>query len=296
MNSMIVKISACVFTSVSLAVVGGYRFWHQQQVVKERISQYKDDHDENVGHLELPTAGSRIRWGLARLAALLTVKEQKPRYQKLRWQLILAGEPGKLKPQEFMVLKMVITGLAGVLGIILPIPLSQAALIAAISWLLPDLYLQQRIRKRQLAITLAIPDVLDLLTVSVEAGLGFDAAVARVADKVKGPLAEELNRMLYEMRIGKPRRDAMRDLSERTGVGYLHSFAAAVIQADQLGVSISKVLRIQSQDIRRQRRQRAEEEAMKAPIKMLLPLVGLIFPSLFIILLGPSILHFIATF
>ena len=109
-------------------------------------------------------------------------------------------------------------------------------------------------------------------------------------------MAEELQRMLYEMRIGKPRRDALRDLSERTGVGYLHNFTTAVIQADQLGVSISKVLRIQSQEIRRQRRQKAEEEAMKAPIKMLFPLVGLVFPSLLIVLLGPSILHFMAVF
>ncbi|HHX01612.1 MAG TPA: type II secretion system F family protein [Firmicutes bacterium] len=292
---MFFLIPALVFISVSLAVFAGYRLWHQQQTVKERIGQYKEEPDEEQDH-QAAAGSSQLKRGLTRLAALLTVKEKGPGYQKLRRQLLLAGEPGKLKPQEFIVLKLTISALTFVLGIILPVSLTNVVVLVAVSWLLPDLYLQQKIRKRQLAITLAIPDVLDLLTVSVEAGLGFDAAVARVIEKAEGPLAEELRRMLYEMRIGKPRRDALRNLSERTGVGYLHNFVTAVIQADQLGVSISKVLRIQSQDIRRQRRQKAEEEAMKAPIKMLLPLVGLIFPSLFIILLGPSILHFMATF
>ena len=293
---MIFVVSVIVFVSVSTAVYAGYRLWQQRQIVKERFSLYRESAEEDQEQPETPAAGSRFKQGLTKLASLLVVKEQKPRWQKLRRQLLLAGEPGKLKPQEFIMLKLVISALTCIIGFILPIPLSQVALLLAFSWLVPDLYLQQRIRKRQQDITLAIPDILDLLTVSVEAGLGFDAAVARVVDKAEGPLAEELGRMLYEMRIGRPRRDALRDLSERTGVGYLQNFAAAVIQADQLGVSISKVLRIQSQDIRRQRRQKAEEEAMKAPIKMLLPLVGLVFPSLFIILLGPSILHFMSAF
>lgn len=292
---MILLISALVFASVSLATAAGYRLWQQHQLVRDRISQYKE-HEVEPGNPGTAAGGKRLRWGLTKLATLLTVKDDRPRYQKLRRQLLLAGEPEKLKPQEFIVLKLTISALTFIAAIALPMSFMVALLLVAASWLLPSLYLQQTIRKRQLAITLAIPDVLDLLTVSVEAGLGFDAAVARVIEKAEGPLAEELQRMLYEMRIGKPRRDALRDLSERTGVGYLHNFTTAVIQADQLGVSISKVLRIQSQEIRRQRRQKAEEEAMKAPIKMLFPLVGLVFPSLLIVLLGPSILHFMAVF
>ena len=154
-------------------------------------------------------------------------------------------------------MKLTLCALTLVAGFLLPISFLNVVILAAAAWLAPELYLHEKIKNRQLAITLAIPDVLDLLTVSVEAGLGFDAAVAKVIEKVEGPLADEFRRMLYEMRIGRSRREALRDLSERTGVPYLQNFASAVIQADQLGVSISKVLRIQSQ-IRRQRRQKAE--------------------------------------
>ena len=135
-----------------------------------------------------------------------------------------------------------------------------------------------------------IPDTLDLLTISVRAGLGFDAALGKVVEKLKGPLSDEFRRALAEVRVGKARRDALRDIVPRTEVGPLTNFIGAIIQAEQLGVSISKVLQVQSEQLRIERRQRAEEQAAKAPIKMLFPLVGCIFPSLFIVILGPAII------
>ncbi len=147
-----------------------------------------------------------------------------------------------------------------------------------------------RVKKRQKAILMMIPDALDLLTISVRAGLGFDAALGKVVEKLKGPLSDEFRRALAEVRVGKARREALRDIVARTEVVPLTNFIGAIIQAEQLGVSISKVLQVQSEQLRIERRQRAEEQAAKAPIKMLFPLVGCIFPSLFIVILGPAII------
>ena len=294
---MALLISGLTFASVSLAIFAGYRLRYQAKLTAARLQQFADPREEQTKKTrkigEIDGLFKRI---LQRITLQLSVNDQEQRWAKLRRQLTLAGNPGDLKPQEFIVLKLTLCALTLVAGFLLPISFLNVVILAAAAWLAPELYLHEKIKNRQLAITLAIPDVLDLLTVSVEAGLGFDAAVAKVIEKVEGPLADEFRRMLYEMRIGRSRREALRDLSERTGVPYLQNFASAVIQADQLGVSISKVLRIQSQEIRRQRRQKAEEEAMKAPIKMLLPLVALVFPSLFIVLLGPAVLQFAALF
>ena len=154
----------------------------------------------------------------------------------------------------------------------------------------PEFWLGRRVRARQHAIVLQIPDALDLLTISVRAGLGFDAALGKVVEKMEGPLIDEFRRALAEVRVGKARRDALRDIVPRTEVPALTNFIGAVIQAEQLGVAISKVLQVQSEQLRIERRQRAEEMAAKAPIKMLFPLVGCIFPSLFIIILGPALI------
>jgi tight adherence protein C len=161
---------------------------------------------------------------------------------------------------------------------------------AVIGFFVPEFWLTRRIKKRRKAILLAVPDTLDLLTISVRAGLGFDSALTKVVDKSKGPLADEFRRCVAEIRVGKTRRDALRDLVSRTDVPALSNFIAAIVQAEQLGVSISKVLQVQSEQLRIERRQRAEEAAAKAPIKMLFPLVGCIFPSMFIIILGPAMI------
>lgn len=168
--------------------------------------------------------------------------------------------------------------------------------LGVVGSLLPELVLNQRITQRRHQIVRALPDVLDLLTVSVNAGLGFDSALMKVTEKMKGPLPTEMGQVLHEIKMGVARRDALRAMAERTGVIELRSLVSTIIQADQLGVSISKVLRLQSEGLRERRRQRAEEMAMKAPVKMLLPLVLFIFPTLFIVLLGPAVLQIMASF
>lgn len=163
-------------------------------------------------------------------------------------------------------------------------------------WYYPTLVLKQKATQRQKEITRSLPDVLDLLTVSVEAGLGFDAAISKVVEKTDGALSDEFARMLQEIRMGKGRRDALRDLGKRTGNPDLLGFVSAIVQADQLGVSIGNVLRIQSDDLRNKRKARAEEQAMKAPIKILFPLILFIFPAIFVIILGPAIIDIKNTF
>jgi tight adherence protein C len=154
----------------------------------------------------------------------------------------------------------------------------------------PELWLSSQINKRQHEIRKAMPDALDLLTICVEAGLGFDAAMAKVSEKWTNELSLAFGRTIREVQLGKLRRDALRDMSDRIGIAEMTSFIAAVIQSEQLGVSMAKVLRIQSDQMRVKRRQLAEEEAHKAPIKMLFPMALLIFPSLMIVLLTPAAL------
>jgi tight adherence protein C len=159
-----------------------------------------------------------------------------------------------------------------------------------VGFMAPDFYLSSKAGGRGNAILDQLPDALDLLTISVEAGLGFDAAIVKVTEKSKGPLSEEFKRAAGEQRVGKSRQESLRGISERVDVKELKNFISAIIQADQLGVSMSKVLRIQSEQLRMERRQRAEEKAARAPILIMLPTVGCIFPSLFIVILAPAAL------
>ncbi|CEP66281.1 Type II secretion system F domain [Moorella glycerini] len=210
-----------------------------------------------------------------------------------------ANLQSKIAPRELLVIKYLAGGLAAVLGALAGTSLVQQvqsifilSLLGLLAgWYGPDFYLQVKGRQRQQAIEKSLPDVLDLLTVSVEAGLGFDGALLKVVEKSKGPLAEEFGLTLQEIRMGKPRAEALRDLSGRTGVHDLASFTGAVILADQLGLSIGNVLRLQAEQIRLKRRQRAEELAMKAPVKMLIPMVFFIFPAIFVVLLGPAVIQ-----
>jgi len=160
---------------------------------------------------------------------------------------------------------------------------------------IPYLLLQRKINSRKTSIQKDLPDVLDLLTVSVEAGLGFDGALAKLAEKMKGALVEEFSRVLQEIRVGIPRRDALHALGVRANVPDLSLFTSSLVQADQLGVSIGNVLRVQSVAMREKRRQRAQEKAMKAPVKMLIPLVIFIFPPIFIVLLAPAVIRIVMT-
>jgi tight adherence protein C len=169
-------------------------------------------------------------------------------------------------------------------------------LFTLLGFYLPNLLLQSKIDRRQKSIRKSLPDALDLLTICVEAGLGFDGAMGKVSEKWDNELSLEFGRVLREIQLGKLRREALRDMAERIGIPEMTSFVAAIIQSEQLGVSMAKVLRIQADQMRMKRRQHAEEEAHKAPVKMLFPMVFLIFPALLIILLGPAGIMLIQTF
>jgi tight adherence protein C len=166
-----------------------------------------------------------------------------------------------------------------------------AACISVLGLLLPNIWLNGVIGRRRQAVLTALPDVLDLLSVSVEAGLGFDSAIQKVAEKFKGPVGEEFQEYIKEVRLGRPRVDALRGLGRRTDLEDMRSFTAALVQAEQLGVSLAQVLRVQSDQMRHRRRQRAQERAMKVPIKMLFPLVIFILPTIFIVLFAPVAVH-----
>ena len=216
---------------------------------------------------------------------------------KLRQNLIEAGSPAKLGATEFLGLRLMLAGIMGgsffllfaVTGASLTQLLLFPVLIGGFGYLIPGVWLGQKIKRRKREIQKALPDAIDLLTISVEAGLGFDPALGRVSEKWDNALTLEFRRMLSEMRIGKSRREAMREMASRINVDDFNVFIASIIQADQLGVSISQVLRVQSKQMRIRRRQRAEELAHKAPIKMLFPMVFLIFPALYVVILGPAI-------
>lgn len=219
--------------------------------------------------------------------------------EKIRRRLELAGNPGNLRPGSFTVVQLVATvvlgGLVFGLMLIAKPPMARrilfTVLAALVGFFLPSLWLTSKIKRRQEEIIKALPDGLDLLTICVEAGLGFDQAVQHMVEKQDNELSRAFNRFLQEVSLGRTRRDALQSLSSRMDVPDVTSFVAAVIQADQLGVSMAKILRIQSNQMRIRRRQRAEQKARQAPIKMLFPLAFLVFPSMFIVLLGPAALQ-----
>ena len=213
-------------------------------------------------------------------------------------QLELAGSPANLDPTMFLALQFIAAVLFGgflilvfafaKIGWPLGLRLIIVALFFVIGFYFPQLWLGSRITRRQKEVRKAMPDALDLLTICVEAGLGFDAAMAKVSEKWENELSLAFARVIQEVQLGKLRREAMRDMSDRLGLPEMTSFVAAIIQSELLGVSMAKVLRIQSEQMRVKRRQLAEEAAHQAPIKMLIPMALLIFPALMVILLAPA--------
>ena len=208
-----------------------------------------------------------------------------------------AGYPGGLRGADWLGVKILVAILAAIglflLGLVIggpPLGFVFALAGGGFGFILPEFWLGRRARGRSLAMVLQLPDALDLLTISVEAGLGFDAALAKVVEKMEGPLVNEFRQALAEIRMGRTRRDALRDVVKRADAQPVSNFIGAIVQAEQLGVPIAKVLQIQSQQLRIERRQRAEEAAAKAPVKMLFPMVGCIFPTIFIVILGPAVI------
>jgi tight adherence protein C len=215
-----------------------------------------------------------------------------------------AGMTGRMNVSDFIGLKGMGTlgGAAfGGLLVLLGHPETVVSAIvvlgfAVAGYVTPDLWLRSQTSQRKTAIANALPDAIDLLTISVEAGLGFDQAMARIVSKSDNLLTREFARVLQQMRVGIARRDALRELVDRTGVEDLSQFVGAIIQAEQLGASIGRVLRIQSAEMRVRRRQRAQRLAQQAPIKMLFPMAFLILPSIFVVVLGPAIPRIVHAF
>lgn len=221
----------------------------------------------------------------------------------LRRRLDLAGNPEGWTLDRIVALKALGLFLGGGMGVLLPLAFGSitwaillGAGLAVLGYYMPNIVLYQVSTKRSQTIQKKLPDALDLLTVSVEAGMGFDAALANVARNTDGPLSEEFFRVLQEMQLGSGRMQALRALSERSDVRDLQSFINAMIQADAFGIPIANVLRIQAKEMRVKRSQRAEEAAQKVPVKILFPLIFFIMPSIFVALVGPGIITLTGSF
>ena len=216
---------------------------------------------------------------------------------EIQRKLERAGNPKGIEPTTFFASRFILAFLlGGLLAMVYGSALFETMnliitiVVTILGFLMPGMLIDSRIKKRQTEVRKALPDALDLLTICVEAGLGFDAAMRKVADKWENELSNAFGRALKEVQLGKLRREALRTMADRIGASEFDSFVAAVIQSEQLGVSMAKILRIQSDDMRVKRRQRAEAEAQKAPVIMLLPMTFLIFPTIVFILMGPAVL------
>jgi len=294
---MLLSLSIAFFTFGSLAALAAWMFQGAPQTADARVRALGPSPSGTAALASAPF-GHRVVAPLVesfgqRLASLLPSAF----VRRTERRLVVAGQP--MRPAAFFALALAVASLLalGYLAVVLsladgPPPAGALLLVpflAVLGGFLPVFWLSAQAKGRQAAMARALPDSLDLLTVCVEAGLGLDAAFRQVAEKQAGPLADEIRQMLREIAVGKARRDALLDLGERTGLDDVRSFANAVIQAEQLGTSLARVLRAQAQRLRVRRRQRAEQEARRAPVKMVFPLVFCLMPSLFIFILGPII-------
>lgn len=222
----------------------------------------------------------------------------KANHEKVKNMLQSAGKSEAISPVMFIGVRIGLAISLLVLGSLFTFPSMEGELGKAfiytgiatgLGYMLPGMWLGSKIKERQKNITKALPDALDLLTISVEAGLGFDLALKRVTEKWDNELCREFKKVLQQVALGDPRSESLRAMAERTDVEDVQIFTSAIIQAEQLGVSISKILKLQSDQMRERRRQRAEEQAQKAPVLMLFPMVFFIFPSIFVVILGPAV-------
>jgi tight adherence protein C len=298
--ALVIIIGALVAFALILVVVG-MGAPDPQQTLQDRLAEYgAREQPVTLEEIELSLPFSQrvvvpILNTMAQFVARFTPQRT---LETTRHNLELAGNPYNLTAAQFLVVRGVAAVVLGfVIGLLMTVTRTswpQSVLYPLLSltlgFFLPVLWLSSQVARRKNSVIKSLPDAMDLLTVCVEAGLGFDGAMQKITEKWKDDLAMAFARVLQEVRLGKTRREALRDMAERTDVPDITSFVAAIIQADQLGVSMAKVLRIQSDQMRVRRRQRAEEKAHQAPIKMLFPMVFLIFPSIYIVLLGPAVL------
>jgi tight adherence protein C len=276
-----------------------------------RERQRSLDRASNYGRMRIPGTGlERLRFyerviapATQRLAGLALRVSPRVTVEAVGLRLLAAGMGRSLNPTTFLAAKAAFGGLGAGVGLLLGgsswgvlggIAFGMAA--AAGGYALPGVFVSGRARRRREAISAQLPDTLDLLAVSVEAGLGFDGAGAKVTEHMEGPLTEEFSLTLGEMRIGEARPDALKKMAERVATPEVATFTRAIIQADQLGISLGRILRVQAAETRLRRQAAAEEKAMKAPIKMLFPTVAFIFPAMFVVVLGPAVLSVMNVF
>jgi len=277
----------------------------QESKTQERISRALGQGEMTAEEDNRPLSERVLRPMLHQFAHHLTRWAPKGKKEQTTAKLSAAGLSGQWEEAEWkglqyalsVLLALLIFGIFSLMNSPLLTRLEMGLIGFIIGYIFPNSWLKAKAKQRQKEIQHTLPDVLDLLTVSVEAGLGFDAALLKVVEKQKGVLAEELLRVLQEIKMGRPRREALRDLAKRNKLAEdLSNVVASLVQADQLGISIGGVLRNQAKQIRQKQRQRAEEKAQKAPIKMMIPLVLFIFPNVFIIVIGPAIIQVIDIF
>src|SRR6266705_695101 len=285
-----------------------------QSLVVERRQSYRtiralraiDLKPTDIRNRELAEPARNRVWAPLYRAALAVARRLTPlgAKQNIQRRLLMAGSPIGWEADGVLASKvggLAAGALAGVLLVVgLPLPwgvlLVAFLVLCLLGYFAPNIVLLNKVQRRQAQIRRALPDSIDLLTISVEAGLGFDAALAHVSRNTTGPLAEEFYRTLQEVQLGRSRGEAMRNLADRSSVPELSTFVLAMVQADVFGISVANVLRIQSREMRKKRRQMAEERAMKVPIKVLFPVLFCIFPALFVVILGPAIMRIAAAF
>jgi tight adherence protein C len=253
--------------------------------------------------MDQPFADRVLRPAFSSLLRFLSRLTPKRNLEEIAHRLEVAGRPHGWGVADFVGLRLLSALLCGALSFFLLLlsdmsniyRLLLTAVVTVLGFYLPILWLSWQVNQRKRQVTRALPDALDMLNICVGAGLGFDAALSRIGERWDNPLADEFNRVVTEIRLGKTRRQALLDLADRTDVPEMQNFVATIVQADQLGVSIAKVLRTQAEQMRIVRRQRAEELARQATIKLLFPLVFLIFPSMLAVLLGPAVPQLLKT-
>ncbi len=297
---LIVSALSGLFACLAVAVFGPKR----TSVMETRIETFRaraiDQRDEVDVDLEMSFSERVLRPGIQGLARSATGVLPQSVLSDIENQLLMAGSPMKLNTFiTFWMSSLAVFGLIGVLVFVtaggLP-ALAVGTVLVGVGYMMPRMWLKGRVKAKQKAVILSLPDNLDLITTCVEAGLGLDAALSRVAEQGQGPLPGELQRMLRDVAMGKLRREAMQEMSDRLGVEELSNFITSIIQAEKLGVSISQVLRVQSDQLRMQRRQRAERLANEAPVKMIFPLVLLIFPAFLAVILAPAVIQISESF
>jgi tight adherence protein C len=296
---MSLLIAMLIGVSVGLAVYAVLvMMFSEERQVARRMARLTDSERLQAGDIEplaLPFLDRVLRPLASGARGGVRLFAPRDYRDRLGSRLRVAGNPKGLDPDSFIVFKILSALVVGGLGWLLfraleqstPAALFLGALLGVGGFFLPDFWLRSRTTARQATIRRGLPDMLDMLMISVQAGLGFDAALVKFLRSSTGPLAEEFTKVLQDINAGLPRRDALRNLSERTQVPELTTFVMAMVQADVFGISVSKVLSTQSHEMRTKRRQYAEEMAQKAPAKMVFPLILCVMPATLIVLMGP---------